>query len=92
MGAGPADPWVELSGTRVLTEAEYQQVDAAMQTLVVTTNTMCGYDGVPMAVWVTAPHGTTMYSDSAYVCDGGDEIYVDNIDHVLYVLGQLATP
>jgi hypothetical protein len=91
-GANWDDPWLMISGSRTLTAPELQQIDTAMLALTVASGQSCGADKALLTVDVTTPHGTTEYVDSFYECNGGDTIYVDNIDAVFAVLGQLATP
>lgn len=84
------DPWLEATGSRTLTEAEYATVDAAMLGLSIYDGDMCGADKSMLVVEVTTPGGTFEYHDNFYACMGDGKVFVENIDGVFGALGELS--
>jgi hypothetical protein len=75
-------PLTTVSGNKTLTAAQVAKVDAAMDNVAITTETICGADKPLLTITVSSPsQGTKTFKDSFYSCDGNGP-YVDNIDGV----------
>ena len=83
------DPWLESTGIRSLTEAEFATVDAAMLGLSLYEGDMCGADKGMLVVEVTTPDGTFEYYDNFYACMDDGRVFVDNIDAVFSAFREL---
>jgi hypothetical protein len=83
-------PMHMVSGSRVLTAAEFAKIEKAANTVKPTTSNICGADKPLLKIQVTSPAGTKSYTDSFYSCNGGATKYVDNIDNVFAAMGAAA--
>jgi hypothetical protein len=82
-------PFHLVIGSRVLSQAEAAQVDAAANAVKISTRDMCGADKPMLKLLVTTPAGTKTYTDSFYSCMGQGP-FVDGIDEVFATLRGLA--
>jgi hypothetical protein len=80
-----AGPYAMTKGALEIAAADYTAVDAAMDALKVTTETICGADKPYMVLEVTSPAGTKTLLDSFYSCQGNGT-YVDGIGGVFAAL------
>lgn len=85
-----AAPWVAKSGERVLLANEYQALFADLETVTVSTRSQCGADKSTETLTVVFPGGSQVYWDDFYSCNGGNEIYVANIDTPRATMSTLA--
>jgi len=82
-------PLTTVSGNKTLTAAQVAKVDAAMDTVAITTETICGADKPLLTITVSSPsQGTKTFKDSFYSCDGNGP-YVDNIDEVFRAFREI---
>lgn len=87
---GSGTPLKLATGTRVVTAAESATVSAAMGNVKVATRNACGADKPFLSLEVTSPVGVKKYADSFYACNGGPQVYVDQIDGVFEAFRLLA--
>ena len=84
-------PWLQSSGSRILTTAELETIDEVMNGLSIYEGDMCGADKGMLTVQVATPEGISTYHDNFYSCHGDDKVYVENIDSVFSALRKLVT-
>lgn len=87
---GPTQPLHLVTGTKVLSAAEYQSIDDAMRGVTVATEEICGADKPLLTLRVSSPGGEKTYTDSFYSCWGEGRTYVDNIDAVFGAMRDAA--
>jgi hypothetical protein len=77
-------PLTKQSGNKTLTAAQMAKVDAAMQTIKISNNDICGADKPFLSISVTSTSkGTQKFADEFYSCmDTPGQKYVDNIDAI----------
>ncbi len=78
------------SGTTALSAADMKKVNAAMNAVAISKGDICGADKPYLSLKVTSPAGDKTYNDSFYSCQGGNKVYVDNIDAVFGALRDAA--
>ena len=77
---GLARHWT--TGQKTLTKTDLTKIDAAMNAASVAGRDMCGADKPYATLTVSTPAGDKKYVDSFYACQGGNNVYIDNIDGV----------
>lgn len=76
-------PLTKVTGSRAAVPADIAKINAAMRTVKITNEEICGADKPMLNLFVTsASQGTKTYTDSFYSCIGGGRTFVDNIDEV----------
>jgi hypothetical protein len=70
-------PYMETSGQRTLTEAEYSALGPTLSKLVIVTGTPCGADKPVYALTVRTAAGVQEYGDSFYSCTIRDRPLID---------------
>jgi hypothetical protein len=78
------------TGTVTLTSAQLAKVNAAMNAVEIATRDICGADKPFETLTVSSPAGDKKYVDSFYSCQGGENVYIDNIGGVFGALRDAA--
>ena len=82
-------PFTFIDGSRVLTTSERDMLVAALKAVVPSTSSLCGADKSTRRLTITRPAGASVYLDGFYACLH-QGVYVDGIDTVMSVAGNLA--
>lgn len=76
-------PLTKVTGSRPAVASDITKLNAAMKTVKITHEEICGADKPMLNLHVTSSsQGTKTYTDSFYSCMDGDRTFVDNIDEV----------
>ena len=86
----PSDPTVrELTGEKVLADADFQSVIQSLEKVAPSSHTLCGADKSHRTLTITNPAGDETYLDDFYACEKRGT-YASNMDGVFDVVLPLA--
>jgi hypothetical protein len=86
---GGTAPLRLVTGSRTLSRAEVADIEAAANSVTISTRNICGADKPMMKIHVTTPKGTETYTDDFYSCMGQGP-FVENIGAVFSAMRELA--